>query len=115
MTERPIGPGVATTDAELPVVTWEGKDFQSGHALGFSRDQDRDFLDEQPSCHEVCWYPLVYRSDALAKIAEKDAEIMRYRDVISRIDGLIMGNNDPVKMFVAIHSACQSALKGSEA
>ena len=73
-------------DGLLPAVAWEGRDYHSGYELGFSRDRDKDFLDEQPSSGEVAWYPLVRRSDALREI-----EALRHalREARARISSLV--------------------------
>ncbi|MFT8308536.1 hypothetical protein [Acetobacter malorum] len=77
-------------------------------AMGYGWDQAMERV-----CSE---FPeTVLLPDHQAALAAAQAEIVRLLGVIRAVDGLIMGNNDPIKMFVAIHSACQSALKGPEA
>lgn len=50
--------------------------------------------------------------EAQALLASRDAEIVRLRGHIERIDKLIMGNSDPVIIFCGIHANCTEALKG---
>ncbi|MFP2873709.1 hypothetical protein ACLEIY_15945 [Acetobacter tropicalis] len=104
--------GTPVTGGELYPIGYINEDAIGGLATGVYQSASI-FRDEDVERHDTV--ALTRQSDTLAKLAEKDAEIARYREVISRIDGLIMGNNHPVKMFVAIHSACQAALKGPEA
>ncbi|GAA3668824.1 MULTISPECIES: hypothetical protein [Acetobacter] len=58
---------------------------------------------------------LVRQSDAQAQIAALEAEVVRLRHHLERIDRLIMGNSDPVMMFCGIHASCTKALKGGAA
>lgn len=62
-------------------------------------------------------HPLVRQSDALSKLAEKDAEIARYREALSKISSVIKD-----KKYTETYSAlkfceteAQEALKGPEA
>lgn len=59
--------------------------------------------------------PVVRQSDAQAQIAALEAEVVRLRHYLERIDSLIMGNSDPVMMFCGIHASRTEALKGGAA
>lgn len=57
--------------------------------------------------------PLVFRSDALAKLAEKDAKILRFQKALDAAYELERMRSGKAK--VALQKAAQEALKGPEA
>lgn len=97
-------------DSSVPIACWASSGFQK---MLDTTVQCRMTVSDR--CSSYFDLPLVRQSDHQAALAAAQAEIVRLREIIKTVDGLIMGNNDPIKMFVAIHSACQSALKGPEA